>query len=262
MVEFITLATTPIDRTAQAFVWLSSVPLPPNHVVGPLGGGPIRHKFVKDYKAPLLFSGAGALQRYMRTVRSCLYFLEHPPFADVFHNVGFDSLESGFPIHGEMSWMMQRKEEGGRAAKRNTRVASVGREQTTARRFRGFIVMTKGRKSDKRERTWYCRGSPRSDHRLFGQMGKPPSAVSLLFLPWSLTKAPIPQFNFESPASTLFHRDLRRFRSMSSSSISFHTNGGLVPASGDLTSSRAPGRFYPGLPSKFSRLACRGHQPT
>jgi hypothetical protein len=33
------------------------------------------------------------------------------------HNVGLESLESGFLVHGEMSWMMQRKEGGGRATK-------------------------------------------------------------------------------------------------------------------------------------------------
>src|SRR6266850_7286809 len=45
VMEFITLTAAPIDRTAQALVWLSSVPPPPNHVIGPLGGGCIRHKF-------------------------------------------------------------------------------------------------------------------------------------------------------------------------------------------------------------------------
>jgi len=47
VMEFITLTAAPpsLDRTAQAPVWLSSVPPPPNHVIGPLGGGPIRHKF-------------------------------------------------------------------------------------------------------------------------------------------------------------------------------------------------------------------------
>jgi len=84
VMEFITLTAAPldlIDRTAQALVWLSSVPSPPNHVLGPLGGGRIRHKFFKDYKAPLVFSSVEALQRYMHKVRPWFHFLEHSPFA-------------------------------------------------------------------------------------------------------------------------------------------------------------------------------------
>ena len=84
--EFITLTATPldlIDRTAKALVWLSNVPPPPNHVMGPLGGGPIRHKFFKDYTASQLFSSVEALQRYIRKVRPCFHFLEHPPFANM-----------------------------------------------------------------------------------------------------------------------------------------------------------------------------------
>jgi hypothetical protein len=80
VMEFITRTAAPIDRTAQALVWLSSIPPPPNHVIGPVGGGRIRHKFFKDYMAPLLFSSVEALQRYMRKVRPCFYLLEHPPF--------------------------------------------------------------------------------------------------------------------------------------------------------------------------------------
>jgi hypothetical protein len=52
-------------------------------VIGPLGGGRIRHKFFKEYTAPLLFSSVEALQRYMHKVRPCFYFLEHPPFANM-----------------------------------------------------------------------------------------------------------------------------------------------------------------------------------
>jgi hypothetical protein len=33
------------------------------------------------------------------------------------HNVGLESLESGLLVRGEMSWVMQRKEGGGRATK-------------------------------------------------------------------------------------------------------------------------------------------------
>jgi len=83
VMEFVTLTAAHIDQTAQALVWLSSVPPPPNHDIGPLGGGRIRHKFFKDYKAPLIFSSVEALQRYMRKVRPCFYILEHPPFANM-----------------------------------------------------------------------------------------------------------------------------------------------------------------------------------
>ena len=86
VMEFITFTAAPldlIDRTAQALVWLSSVPPPPNHVIGPLVGGRIRHKFFKEYTAPLLFSSVEALQRYMRKVPPCFHFLEHPPFANM-----------------------------------------------------------------------------------------------------------------------------------------------------------------------------------
>src|SRR5258708_26262510 len=65
VMEFIALMDAPLDRTAQALVWLSSIPPPPNHVIGPLGGGCICHKFFKDYEAPLLFSSVDALQPYI-----------------------------------------------------------------------------------------------------------------------------------------------------------------------------------------------------
>ncbi|KAF9512522.1 hypothetical protein BS47DRAFT_1382916 [Hydnum rufescens UP504] len=75
VMEFITLMAAPadlIDRTAQTLVWLSRVPPPPNHVIGPLGGGCIRHKFFKDYTAPLVFSSVEALERYMHKAYTLL----------------------------------------------------------------------------------------------------------------------------------------------------------------------------------------------
>ena len=75
VMEFITLTTDAhpdlIDRTKEALVWLSGVPPPPNHVIGPLGGGRILHDFFQDGEAPLLFSSVDALQRYMHEVRLC-----------------------------------------------------------------------------------------------------------------------------------------------------------------------------------------------
>jgi len=73
VMEFVTLTAAPsIDRIAQALVWLSNVPPPPNHVIGPLGGGVIRHSFFKDFTAPLVFSSVGALQRFMNKAYTVL----------------------------------------------------------------------------------------------------------------------------------------------------------------------------------------------
>lgn len=84
VMEFITLTAPPpdlIDRTTQALVWLSNVPPPPNHAIGPLGGGRIRHRFFDDYEAPLLFSSVDALQRYMDRVRlSFIFSSSHASF--------------------------------------------------------------------------------------------------------------------------------------------------------------------------------------
>ena len=71
------------ERTAEALKWLSGVPAPSKHVMGPLGPSCIRHRFFKDNKAPLLFSSIKALELYMDKVHPCLYFLEHLPSADM-----------------------------------------------------------------------------------------------------------------------------------------------------------------------------------
>ncbi|KAI6109448.1 hypothetical protein EDD16DRAFT_1886653 [Pisolithus croceorrhizus] len=63
------------DRTtmiAQAVKWLSGVPPPPGPVIGPLGGGHIRHKFFKDFMAPLPFRSVAALERYMQKAYTTL----------------------------------------------------------------------------------------------------------------------------------------------------------------------------------------------
>jgi hypothetical protein len=62
------------ERTARALDWLSKVSAPPGDVMGPIGGGLIRHRFFKNNKAPLAFSSIDALERYMNEVRRCLYF--------------------------------------------------------------------------------------------------------------------------------------------------------------------------------------------
>lgn len=57
------------ERAAVALKWLSEVPAPSGHVLGPLGGGYIRHKFFKDGMAPLVFTSTEALERYVNKVR-------------------------------------------------------------------------------------------------------------------------------------------------------------------------------------------------
>lgn len=80
VMEYITLVNPGDDiseRTSEALKWLSEVPAPPGHVFGPLGGGVIRHRFFKDYEAPLAFSSVEALERYIEKVRLCLHLFEH-----------------------------------------------------------------------------------------------------------------------------------------------------------------------------------------
>lgn len=87
VMEYIPLANSPPDlaeRTIEALRWLSSVPAPPGHVFGPLGGGLIRHRFFLDSTAPLAFSSIEALERYIARVRPCLYFLEHQLMANLY----------------------------------------------------------------------------------------------------------------------------------------------------------------------------------
>ena len=77
VMERIKLQESPPDlaaRIQKAVKWLSEVPLPSNHVLGPVGGGRIRHKFFKEFKAPFEFPDIEMLDRYMKNVRPCLHF--------------------------------------------------------------------------------------------------------------------------------------------------------------------------------------------
>lgn len=67
-------------RIADAVRWLSGVPAPSKHKLGPLGGGRIRHAFFLDSEAPLPFVDVKALNRYLEKVCAvhCLYFLVPP----------------------------------------------------------------------------------------------------------------------------------------------------------------------------------------
>ncbi|KAG9016049.1 hypothetical protein FRB90_003712 [Tulasnella sp. 427] len=74
VMEFLQLQPTSniTDEVTAALVWLAGVPPPSGHVLGPLGGGRIRHGFFKDAKAPLPFSSVKALQRYMNEAYALL----------------------------------------------------------------------------------------------------------------------------------------------------------------------------------------------
>ncbi|KAF9482653.1 hypothetical protein BDN70DRAFT_801158 [Pholiota conissans] len=62
------------EKVAETVRWLSEVPAPPNFVgIGPLGEGIPCHSIFKDLKAPLRFSNAAALERYLNRVRSSIF---------------------------------------------------------------------------------------------------------------------------------------------------------------------------------------------
>ena len=86
VMERIKLSHSPPDlpgRMPEAITWLATVPAPDGHVLGPLGGGRICHSFFKNYTAPFHFRSVQQLEHYVNQVRPCLYFLEHPPSANV-----------------------------------------------------------------------------------------------------------------------------------------------------------------------------------
>ncbi|KAH9169783.1 hypothetical protein EDB89DRAFT_1982495 [Lactarius sanguifluus] len=69
VMEHINLQVSPPDlatRIQEAIKWLSEVPLPSNPTLGPAGGGPIRHGFFKDFKAPFNIPDIGMLDEYMK----------------------------------------------------------------------------------------------------------------------------------------------------------------------------------------------------
>ncbi|KAF8887909.1 hypothetical protein CPB85DRAFT_1566587 [Mucidula mucida] len=111
VMEYITLADAPLDlpeRMTEAVRWLMGVPAPPGHKFGPLGGGPIRHRFFKDYEAPLVFSSIEALERYMEKARMLLSRLATNPVNSVslsgerlmFMQADMDSSNFGVDEHG------------------------------------------------------------------------------------------------------------------------------------------------------------------
>ena len=68
-------------RKAKALEWLSRVVPPPDDLLGPVGGGRIRHDVFKDGVAPLNFEDVGALDRYFGRVSSacCSFTRLSPP---------------------------------------------------------------------------------------------------------------------------------------------------------------------------------------
>lgn len=79
--EYVKLSGSPLDpsSTAAALKWLADVPLPSDHIFGPLGGGPFSHPFFKNHTAPLNFSSVEALERYIEKVRSRIHFIRNIP---------------------------------------------------------------------------------------------------------------------------------------------------------------------------------------
>jgi hypothetical protein len=90
--EYLQLAPSPPDlnKIEAALGWLSGVPPPPNHEIGPLGGGLIRHPLFNNDKAPLKFSSVEALGRYMNKVRPRLVF-----FSSIYHPLANSSATRG-----------------------------------------------------------------------------------------------------------------------------------------------------------------------
>jgi hypothetical protein len=76
VMERIKLQKSPPDlaaRIQEAIKWLSEVPLPSNPTLGPVGGGPIRHKFFTDFESPFNFLDVKMLDQYVMKVRPCLF---------------------------------------------------------------------------------------------------------------------------------------------------------------------------------------------
>ncbi|THH16954.1 hypothetical protein EUX98_g9217 [Antrodiella citrinella] len=68
VMTLIKLVESPPDldtRRADAIKWLATVPAPPGHLLGPLGGGCIRHRFFAEWEAPEPYVSVQALKRYL-----------------------------------------------------------------------------------------------------------------------------------------------------------------------------------------------------
>ena len=65
-----TSANNAPEKVADALQWLRHVPLPPDTIIGPVGGGYARHALFNEYEAPVRFPSNWALQTYMNRVCS------------------------------------------------------------------------------------------------------------------------------------------------------------------------------------------------
>ncbi|TRM68726.1 hypothetical protein BD626DRAFT_482567 [Schizophyllum amplum] len=61
-------------RIANAIEWLSTVPPPPGHLLGPLGGACIRHRFFHSDDASEPYASVQALERYIEKNRAAKGF--------------------------------------------------------------------------------------------------------------------------------------------------------------------------------------------
>ena len=78
VMEYIKLQVAPPDmdeRVHDALLWLARAPLPPNQMLGPVGGGRIRHRFFKNYEAPFEIPDLVMLDQYIQKVRTSWF---HP----------------------------------------------------------------------------------------------------------------------------------------------------------------------------------------
>ncbi|CAA7271821.1 unnamed protein product [Cyclocybe aegerita] len=76
VMELVKLVESPPNldtRIVDAIKWLATVPAPPGHLLGPLGGGCIRHSFFADGETPEPYVSVQALKRYMDKGRRRLY---------------------------------------------------------------------------------------------------------------------------------------------------------------------------------------------
>ena len=60
--------TTAVAAIADTIVWLVTRPLPERDMIGPVGGGHIQHSFFGMEKAPVPFTNAAALDKYVNEV--------------------------------------------------------------------------------------------------------------------------------------------------------------------------------------------------
>ncbi|KIY70345.1 hypothetical protein CYLTODRAFT_419822 [Cylindrobasidium torrendii FP15055 ss-10] len=87
VMEYIPLVEVPFEvrakAAAQAVLWMRSIPVPEDVVLGPKGGGPAYHVVFKTAKAPRCYTSIRALERFLNKVRShpLLCYFQHWNFS-------------------------------------------------------------------------------------------------------------------------------------------------------------------------------------